>query len=356
MRWNKSSSAKQNDEDTAALWAVRRSRGLSAVEQDELSRWLAENPAHARALAREEATLGRMAGLAQWRPKDSEANPDLFAPRAGARTRRGRGHFRFLGFTSLLAAASLAVWIFGPRPEEAAPLRPAPPAQAEKSLFLRVTEKQALPDGSLMDIRDGTRFVLAFSERERRVRLLSGEIYCQVAKDAGRPFVVETSGASVTATGTAFSVQCEPRNITVLVTEGAVRMDPRPLAPASGWDAPPPAPHVQAGQLASLTVDGEHAAGEIKVRGATPAIIEDALAWREPRLQFHETTLATAVAEFNRHAGAKLVVADPALAAELVGGTFRLDRVESFLRLVTATLEVQVERKENGELILRRAR
>src|SRR5688572_18088066 len=86
----------------AARWLARRDRGFNAAEQDEYLQWLRSDPAHAEALARHEATLRRMMGVAEWQPAHSaEPNPDLFAP-------PGRGRWR-VAVRVLAAAAALAV-------------------------------------------------------------------------------------------------------------------------------------------------------------------------------------------------------------------------------------------------------
>lgn len=63
-----------------------------------------------------------------------------------------------------------------------------------------------------------------FEGAERRVEL-SGEAYFKVAKDAGKPFVVECSGQEVRVTGTEFNIQCyreEPNVYTTLVSGGII--------------------------------------------------------------------------------------------------------------------------------------
>ena len=72
--------------DEAAAWVIRQDRGLTAEEQDRLSEWLAANPRHGEALARQRAHWNRLAPLGRWLPEHSaEPNPDLLAPARPAR-------------------------------------------------------------------------------------------------------------------------------------------------------------------------------------------------------------------------------------------------------------------------------
>jgi len=220
--------------DEAADWVARRDRGLSAAEQDDYLQWLAGDPRNAARVARHEATFARLQRLAQWQPGGAaDPNPDLFAPP------QARGLRRLLPV--LAAAAAVLV---------AAALPPATPPVAAVPVqnFLRVNEKRALPDGSVVELKDGSRIDVEYAPELRRVRL-HGEAHFVVAKDATRPFVVEAGGVAVRAVGTAFNVRLEGGTVDVLVTEGRVQVEAAASAAAAAGDAGAPArPARNAGQ------------------------------------------------------------------------------------------------------------
>ena len=81
-----------------------------------------------------------------------------------------------------------------------------------------------------------------------------------------------------------------------------------------------------------------------------------ALAWKVPRLQFLETPLAVAVEEFNRWNRVQLVLAQRELGTAPIGGTFRIDNVESFVRLLEITLDLQAVPRGETEIVLTRKR
>jgi ferric-dicitrate binding protein FerR (iron transport regulator) len=64
-----------------------------------------------------------------------------------------------------------------------------------------------LSDGSMAAINTDTALDVAMSPRLRHVKLDKGEAWFEVAKDARRPFVVESGPVRVRAVGTAFSVR-----------------------------------------------------------------------------------------------------------------------------------------------------
>ncbi len=59
---------------------------------------------------------------------------------------------------------------------------------------------------------------------ERRIELQEGEAYFTVAKDPGRPFVVEAGDKRVVAIGTQFAVRREGGEVRVVVTEGSINL------------------------------------------------------------------------------------------------------------------------------------
>ncbi len=333
----------------AADWLARRDRGLTAAEQDDYLQWLASDPRHPALMARQEATFALMRRLALWQPGGGgEPNPELFAPVAAARRRRRAAPW--WAAAAAVVALMAGGYYFRTRPAPA----PAASAAAESALatgFLRVNERRALPDGSLVELKDGSRIDVEFSPAWRRVRLV-GEAHFTVAKDPTRPFVVEAGGVAVRAVGTAFNVRLEAGAVDVLVTEGTVRVGPAAAA-ATLPESLPAAAVVEARQRTVVSLAPTAAAPAVV--SVTPEQIREALDWQAPRLQFFETPLGEAVAEFNRRNPAhRLVLQDPELARERIGGTFRIDNVEGFVRLLEVTLGIHGESSGAGEIRLRR--
>ena len=81
----------------------------------------------------------------------------------------------------------------------------------------------ALADGSVVQVDPETRLRVKYEEHVRRVYLEHGRAFFHVAKNAERPFLVESNDTAVRAVGTAFAVE-QRDNATILVTvaEGKV--------------------------------------------------------------------------------------------------------------------------------------
>lgn len=341
-------------EQQAAAWLSRRDRGLTSAEQDEYLQWLREDPRHGPAYTQCESTLRRLIQLRLWQPAQStEPNPDLFAP-----PRRRFSHWRsYVLATAAIIAISIgiAAWDIMPKPQSH---RPVP------RTVLITNECQTLPDGSVVELKEGSSISTEYTEAERRVHLIGGTALFTVAKNPARPFVVEADGVTIRAVGTAFAVQLKKTGIEVLVTEGRVSLGQLAVAVNKSPSinpvekispAPkPPLPIVSAGERATVT----RALSDTPpvVIQVTPEEIKEELAWQKPQLQFYETPLIDALREFNRHNKRQLVLGEASLGAIPIGGSFRVDNIEGFARLLEATLGLQVELQDPDKITLYRAK
>jgi transmembrane sensor len=336
--------------DEAAAWVIRQDRGLTAEEQDRLSEWLAENPRHGEALARQRAHWNRLAPLGRWLPEHSaEPNPDLLAPARPAR--------RWLRPTLALAAGLAVLLVWSPWERDV----PLPSSVEPSAVVVREASgtRRTLEDGSVVELNRGAELRVSFSAGVRRVELTRGEAHFTVVRDRARPFIVAAGGREVRAVGTAFNVRLESGAMEVLVTEGRVRIGggaespavvPSPAAVAEAAEVP----SLEAGQRAVVSLD-KGATGP-KIATLTPVEIERVLAWQHRMLEFTAAPLQAVVAEFNRTNRLQLVIAEPAIAAERLSASFRSDNVEGFVRLLEVGFGIRGERRGEREIVLRRAR
>ncbi len=338
--------------EEASLWLTRRDRGLTPEEQDAYLQWLAADPRHAALLAQHAAVLERMMQLCDWQPGQSaSANPDLFAPMRPPFWRRwGAG---------LAAAAALALgglllsWNGGNRPHI-----------EHKPSYLQVNERRALPDGSIVELKSGSRIVVDFSPLERRVHLV-GEASFTVAKNP-TPFVVLAGGVAMRALGTVFNARWDAEAVEVFVMEGRVAVAKVGPEGDAGEGRPNGSDGMSDG--ISVPVDGQWAevgAGQCgavplatdakpQVRNVPRGEAETLIEWRVPRLQFFETPLAVAVGEFNQRNRLRLVLGHSDLGSVPIGGTFRVDNPEGFVRILELTLDIKAERRDGREIVLTR--
>jgi transmembrane sensor len=328
--------------DQASAWVSRNDRGLSGAQVREFEAWM-DNPRHAAEFARIDRT---------WHDLDQiRADPGLVdaAGRLGEGSRGGR-YRRFAAYGAVAAAAAAAIFAA----VRAHPWRPAsadsrPPAA---NLAYRVVPSAArtvtLSDGSLVELRGDSEVSTDFTPALRQVRLVKGEAHFKVTKNPARPFIVSVGGVAVRAVGTAFDIQFGKDQVAIIVTEGKVTVED-----LSGAAAPPAVPLLVAGQRAVIFEDG--------LPGSTPRAVvdsiatpelEQALAWRVTWLVFDRTPLDQAIEAFNAHSSQRIVLGDGSLANRRLGGMFRADNVEGFVRLLEKGVDVRSERRGENEIVL----
>jgi transmembrane sensor len=208
-----------------------------------------------------------------------------------------------------------------------------------------------LADGSRVDLRDNSEVSTDFTPATRRLRLLRGEAHFQVTKNPQRPFIVSVGGVSVRAVGTAFDIQTGKDQIEVVVSEGKVRVDD-----LSGGEAPPLVPQLAAGQRANIFVAEGGRRPRVTVDALAPTQLEQILAWQSTWLVFDRTRLDEAVDAFNRHSAQRVILGDATLGERRLGGRFRADNVDGFVRLLEEGVDVRSERRSDHEIVLLPAR
>lgn len=331
---------------TAGEWLARRDRGFTTDEAAAFAAWVSADPLHAAAVAQLERTLSAFDGLREIAPPGAldrahRPDPDAFAP-----PRKTRGWFVPLTAAAGIAAAlALAFW----RMESS-----SAPTTWHYTSAPAAYERAMLPDGSLIELNGDTVVDVEFTAERRSVRLTRGEAHFQVAKNPARPFVVRANNVAFRAVGTAFNVRLTPGNVEMLVTEGKVQVEPSLPATAT-----PDTPFATRPDLPVLT-----AGHKIVVAAARPAVptvawvspeeIERALAWQPRVAEFKQTPLSEVVAEFNRQNRQHIVIADAELKTLRLGGNFRVDQPDAFVRLLETSFGIAAERA--GEVVtLRKA-
>jgi len=302
-------------EERAADWIERREAGdWSDEDAVALEAWLEQSPVHRVAYLRLKAAWARADRLVVLRPQSTDA------PRTHKRVRPVA--LRIAAGVVLLVAGTTAI-------REVTHV-------SDHTYATRLGEHKrvVLSDGSKVELNTNTVLHEQITSRSRTVTLEKGEAYFEVRHDAAKPFVVKLGDRSVTDIGTKFFIRRDTARLSVGVTEGRVQFD-------TSDDTRPSNPIVlSAGNLAVATP------GRITISTQSDKVLSNDLAWRSGMLVFDRTTLAAAVAEFNRYNREKLVIDDPRTSSLLIGGTFRTSDIKLFERVAQDLLGVHVGDKQ----------
>ena len=188
----------------------------------------------------------------------------------------------------------------------------------------------ALKDGSVITLNTESQIAINFSDQERAIRMIRGEVTFDVAKDPSHPFVVAVGETRVKVVGTSFTVQrLRTLPVQVLVRQGTVEA-------SHLGDAGTPV-LVHANTRATTPVDR----GPIAAVPIAPSELKRELAWQDGRIAFEGQTLAQAAAEFSRYSDIKIVVTDHALADEEIVGLFRANDPIGFAKTIAVSLNAR---------------
>ncbi len=197
-------------------------------------------------------------------------------------------------------------------------------------LQLRADETSGTAQNRALALADGSRIALSaqsaitqdFAGTHRRIGLLQGEAFFDVAHDTARPFTVQAADMTVTVTGTAFDVSMTRETLGVSVARGSVRVErpgDRPLTVA-----------LQPGQR--LTVDRE--SGRNGLVAVSPIEIG---AWRSGRLAVRNASIAEVTELLGRHFRGHIFMRDDALKSARVTGVYDLSDPVGSLRTLLSS-------------------
>lgn len=209
-------------------------------------------------------------------------------------------------------------------------LQDAPAPNPSYATVRGVTKTVQLADGSAVYLNGLSRLEVNFSDDERRIDMLEGEVYFDVSSDKKRAFVVAVADAEVRALGTAFDIDAGADALTVIVTEGTVGIS---RGTAYG--------RYSAGSKIVIPNDAI-GVEDFMITKLVLTDFEQAVTWRQGVLNFTGESLSVALERINRQSEKRIVLGDPSLGSLQIFGSFRQDNVQGFLTALQTLYGVRV--------------
>ncbi|MBN7797305.1 FecR family protein [Parahaliea mediterranea] len=309
-------------------WLLRMSSG-EAGEADyaALRAWLEASPEHARAFESVcrlwgELDLAREAVLRTERAATGEPAPP---PEQRLPVQRWRW--------ALAASVVLALLFAGAAQLFTDPTTTAPGEPAYYSTDRGEIRSIELADGSTVTLGAHSRVTVRYAPAQRRLALLRGEAFFDVASDPRRPFTVSAGGVSARALGTAFNVSLGEDAVRVAVAHGRVAIQ---------REDPHSALELAAGQASGYRDDGSALAlTSLAGTGAAP--------WREGRRDYFREPLRQLVADLNRYSDTPIYIASSQLGKQSITASFdHFGDVDAVLRDVEDALPARVVHTASG--------
>ena len=251
-------------------------------------------------------------------------------------SRKGRRSKRYAAAAALLVTIAGSLYLFAPT--DLVPESYATELGEQRSILLS--------DGSVVVLNTASRIDVRFTGSDRRISLHAGEAVFEVAPDPGRPLRVIAGPAEVVAIGTRFNVYRQDEQTIVTVMEGrvAVSSAARPARPEQ----------LSSGISETMEViQGNQVTVRLRSPVDAPRVVDVtvATAWRDRRLIFDGSTLASAVREINRYNHKKLGLADAELDAQRISGVFAANKPEAMVTFLKVIGNLRCEEIDGGWMI-----
>lgn len=321
---NSLSPVPENLFDEASTWFIRmHAEHVCDQDQLEFNRWLAISPQHAQAWEEVRTLYMALETPAKNLRQSAKQTPTLrtITPPLGR------------SFIPIRAAAALllctALMFF---------LQPSLLQNLHSDYHTATGEQQQidLADGSKLLLNTDSAVTVEIEDNVRRVQLLRGEAYFQVAHAPERPFWVDAGAALARVTGTAFSVGRNNDNVTITVAEGRVE--------TSTTDHPE--------QITPLT-PGETARYQNQQLAAKQSTdVQRTLAWRQGQIVFVQATLSEVVDEINRYRPGRLIITNEQLKNRPITAVFSVNRLDDAVTALEQIFGIRSRRLTNYLVLL----
>lgn len=324
----------------AAAWVIRQDSGdFGADEQAALAAWLKASERHREAYRRLAGVWSDAAVLVELDDIADSVEAPAVAP--GVRAWQRIGIFASAACVVIAITGAALLGVFDS----------ANPGNV-RDYVTAVGEQRTidLDDGSAIHLNTDSAVSVALDNSERRVQLLQGEAFFDVARDPHRPFIVESPAGSVRALGTSFSTRLKDRRILeVTVAEGRVAVAP-------------PAPHATTGAKDRVADELEievpagstaiYSDGRPTIEAVTDNELERRLSWRGGVVAFAGEPLRIVIEDVSRYTDVEIRIADESIESLPIGGFFRIGEVEALLESLELVFGIEVQRMETGEIVL----
>lgn len=306
--------------ETARLWVIRiNSEDLSDAERAEFSNWYNANPSHKLAFENEQENWDVAEALkAAFKPAseiDKTTSPLTKNVPHSHHLQTKNGWMKAAAIFAFMTILGLYSWS-----NHLMIL-----AQADAVSSTGEQKQIDLPDGSLALLNTNSAIKISYTETERKIEILKGEVFFKVRSDKNHPFRVVANDGSAKAVGTAYSVRKVHEHMTVTVTEGTVSVSSKDQEKSQGHS-----------KSTYLLGRGHqiHFGQQVKSEITKNVDFEKQLAWRKGKIIFDNTPIGEAIIELGRYYPGRIIVAKQINKSKRVSGVFPSDKASSAIKAI----------------------
>lgn len=183
-----------------------------------------------------------------------------------------------------------------------------------------------LSDNTKVHLNTFSAININYSDQQRSIQLIQGEIQIDVAKDANRPLVVMSEYGTAQALGTQFSVREQAQSTRISVTESRVEVCSNLAKNCQ---------QLQAGETTQLRQD------RVQIpKAINPRFIHN---WSENLLIVENQPILKVLDELNRYQFSHFKIDRIALENMTISGVFPLDNINKSLQVLEGSLAINIK-------------
>lgn len=345
--------------EQASAWITRLDKGLTADEELELGAWLSmsrENHCEFMEIAKLWDSMDGLSRLAAIFPEPAEQP----APQSSARPGRSVVSGWKIAASLMIALGAGGLWLTvdrAPTPSQVATVAPSPDAAKTYATAIGEQASFELSDGTRLVLNTNSEVEVAFTDKNRLLRLERGEIHVTVAHDPSRKLSVMVGNKIVQAIGTEFNVEItSDQSVELVVTDGVVVIGVLD-APTDGLQQDQPILLVDAGTMVAagqqVIIDPLTARFEdVETEAIESEEIAVKLSWREGNLIFRGESLEEAMSEVGRYTAVEFVFLDEASKKKRLTGFFKAGDVDGLLVALRKNFSISYEWVGEDKILL----
>lgn len=309
-------------EQQAHQWMVLlTSERVRDADRSRFQRWLAIDPEHQQAWQETETIWQQsqeLSSLAKIHQPKTDDKPQT----------SHQWHFaRFTSGLALAASVLLAVFLWFPDQDN---------SLQGVSYYSELAQARDihLPEGSVVTLGADSHIELHLTDQERRVTLVQGEAFFDVAKDRLRPFVVTSGVTQVSVLGTRFNLNTFNRRTKVDVQSGLVAVK-----------------NLTSHQQVELAPGERVISNEAQLSPVSRVDVQKSGAWRNGLRVYFDASLDDVVADFNRYSPRPLELSSDELGDLSLTAVFPTDDIDAMVLSLRDILPITVTEQDQRILL-----
>ncbi len=202
------------------------------------------------------------------------------------------------------------------------------------------------PDGSKVTLNTDTVLEADFSDNQRRLKLVSGEAFFDVAKDPSRPMVIDLATHEITVLGTQFNVYRSGLGVKIAVVKGEVSVESAINVVTNLNQNKNELNSLKNSENKIFLKAGDAVNLDIRLKKQPVLVskvdVEKLTGWRDGLIRFDSEPLSRVISELNRYSYRKVLVEDETIMEIPVSGTFRFNNTDKVLGALDVALPITV--------------